>query len=48
MDVVPVVFDSGEGFFGPVAAQHLLDDPDVVIRGNRVLHLCYTGCRSPA
>ncbi len=40
MDVVPVVFGSGKRFFGSVAAQHLLDDPDVV-QGNRVLHLRY-------
>ncbi len=41
MDVVPVVFGSGKRFFGSVDAQHLLEDPDVVIRGNRVLHLRY-------
>ena len=41
MDVVPVVFGSGKRYFGPVAAQHLLEDPDVVIRGDRVLHLRY-------
>lgn len=41
MDVVPVVFGSGKRFFGSVDAQHLLEDPDVVIQGNRVLHLCY-------
>jgi len=39
MDVVPVVFGSGKRFFGPVRAQHLLADPDVVIQGDRVLHL---------
>ena len=39
MYVVPVVFGSGERFFGSVHAQHLLEDPDVVIEGNRVLHL---------
>ena len=39
MDIAPVVFGSGKRFFGPVHAQHLLDDPDVVIRGERVLHL---------
>ncbi|MFI6798323.1 hypothetical protein [Streptosporangium canum] len=27
--------------FGSVHAQHLLEDPDVVIQGNRVLHLRY-------
>jgi dihydrofolate reductase len=41
MDVVPVVFGSGKRYFGPVNRQHLLEDPDVVIRGNRVLHLRY-------
>ncbi|MFI5489648.1 dihydrofolate reductase family protein [Micromonospora echinaurantiaca] len=41
MDVVPVVFGSGKRYFGPVHAQHLLEDPDVVIHGNRVLHLRY-------
>jgi dihydrofolate reductase len=41
MDVVPVVFGSGKRYFGPVDAQHLLEDPDVAIRGDRVLHLRY-------
>jgi dihydrofolate reductase len=41
MDVVPVVFGSGKSFFGSVGAQHLLEDPDVVLQGNRVLHLRY-------
>ena len=41
MDVVPVVFGSGKRYFGPVDGQHLLEDPDVVIRGERVLHLRY-------
>ena len=41
MDVVPVVFGSGKCYFGSVRAQHLLEDPDVVIQGNRVLHLRY-------
>jgi dihydrofolate reductase len=39
MDVIPVVFGSGKRYFGSVHAQHLLEDPDVVIQGNRVLHL---------
>jgi dihydrofolate reductase len=39
MDVVPVVFGSGKRYFGSVHAQHLLEDPDVVIQSNRVLHL---------
>ncbi|WP_127127026.1 dihydrofolate reductase family protein [Georgenia sp. SYP-B2076] len=41
MDVVPVVFGSGKRYFGAVHAQHLLEDPDVVIKGSRVLHLRY-------
>jgi dihydrofolate reductase len=41
MDVVPVVFGSGKRYFGPVDSQHLLEDPDVVIQGDRVLHLRY-------
>jgi len=27
MDVVPVVFGTGKAYFGPVNAQHLLEDP---------------------
>ena len=41
MDVVPVVFGSGKRYFGPVEGQHLLEDPHVVIQGDRVLHLRY-------
>jgi dihydrofolate reductase len=41
MDVVPVVFGSGKRYFGSVDAQHLLEDPDTVIQGDRVLHLLY-------
>jgi dihydrofolate reductase len=41
MDVVPVVFGSGKRYFGSIDAQHLLDEPDVVIKGNRVLHVRY-------
>ena len=41
MDVVPVVFGSGKRYFGAIDGQHLLEDPDVVIRGDRVLHLRY-------
>ncbi|SEF18364.1 dihydrofolate reductase family protein [Jiangella alba] len=41
MDVVPVVFGSGKRFFGSVAAQQLLEDPDVMMRGDRVIHLRY-------
>jgi dihydrofolate reductase len=48
MDVVPVVFGSGKRFFGRVDGQHLLEDPDVVVRGNRVLHLRYRVRRDDA
>ncbi|TSD99231.1 dihydrofolate reductase [Skermania sp. ID1734] len=41
MDVAPVVLGSGKRYFGSVDAQHLLDGPDVVVQGNRVLHLSY-------
>lgn len=41
MDVVPVVFGRGKRYFGPVDSQHLLEDPTVVIQGDRVLHLRY-------
>ena len=41
MDVVPAVFGAGKRYFGRVDGQHLLEDPDVVIQGDRVLHLRY-------
>jgi dihydrofolate reductase len=41
MDVAPVVLGSGKRYFGSVDSQHLLEDPDVVVQGNRVLHLRY-------
>lgn len=41
MDVAPVVLGSGKHYFGSVDAQHLLEDPDVVVQGSRVLHLSY-------
>ncbi len=39
MDLVPVVFGRGKRYFGSIDTQHLLDDPDVVIQGDRVTHL---------
>ncbi len=39
MDVVPVVFGSGKRYFGTIDGQHRLEDPHVVIQGDRVLHL---------
>jgi dihydrofolate reductase len=41
MDVAPVVLGSGKRYFGSVDAQHLLEGPDVVVQGDRVLHLRY-------
>jgi dihydrofolate reductase len=41
MDVVPVVFGSGRRYFGGLNDQRMLEDPDVVIQGDRVLHLRY-------
>lgn len=41
LDVVPVVFGAGKRFFGPLSKQVLLEDPDDVVRGDRVLHLRY-------
>jgi dihydrofolate reductase len=38
MDVVPVVFGSGRRYFGGIGGQRLLEDPHVVIQGDRVLH----------
>ncbi|GAA1785799.1 hypothetical protein [Streptomonospora arabica] len=39
MDVVPVVFGSGRRYFGGIRGQHLLEEPHVVVQGDRVLHL---------
>lgn len=41
MDVVPVVFGGGKRFFGSVEEHLLLQDPSVVVQGERVLHLRY-------
>ncbi len=42
MDVAPVVFGSGKRYFGSVHAQHLLEGPETVIQGQRVLHLRFS------
>jgi dihydrofolate reductase len=39
LDVVPVVFGTGKRYFGRLSKQVLLEDPDEVVPGNRVLHL---------
>lgn len=41
MDVVPVVFGRGKRYFGSFEGQQMLADPEVVIQGDRVLHLQY-------
>jgi dihydrofolate reductase len=42
IDVVPVVFGRGKPYFGSITDGPLmLGDPDVVIQGDRVLHLRY-------
>jgi dihydrofolate reductase len=45
MDVAPVVLGEGKRFFGGHAGTVLLDDPDRVVQGDRVLHLHYTVTR---
>jgi dihydrofolate reductase len=42
MDVVPVVLGEGVRFFGGHSGTVLLDDPDMIVRGDRVVHLHYT------
>ena len=41
MDVVPIVSGAGKRYFGSVHGQHLLENPDEVVQGNRVLHIRY-------
>ena len=45
MDVVPVVLGEGVRFFGSHTGTVLLDDPDRMVQGDRVLHLHYTVTR---
>jgi dihydrofolate reductase len=47
MDVVPVVFGSGRRYFSSIEGQHPLEDPHVVLQGDRVLHLRFK-VRRPA
>ena len=47
MDVTPAVLGSGKRFFGPVDAQHLLEDPDAVVRGTGC-STCATACADSA
>ncbi|MEU6847271.1 dihydrofolate reductase [Streptomyces sp. NPDC046716] len=41
MDVAPVFLGAGKRYFGSAAGERLLDDPHVVVQGDRVLHLQY-------
>lgn len=41
MDLVPVVFGTGKRYFGSLRGQQLLENPHLVIEGDRVLHLRY-------
>jgi dihydrofolate reductase len=41
MDLVPVVFGSGKRYFGNSQGRQLLEDPEVIVQGDRVLHLRY-------
>src|SRR5215471_19116011 len=45
---MPVVLGSGKPYFGRVDAQHLPEDPHMVVLGDRVLHLRYRVRREPA
>jgi dihydrofolate reductase len=45
MDVVPVAFGRGKRYFGGLDRRVMLDDPDVVIAGERVVHLRYRVAR---
>ncbi|MCK2215564.1 dihydrofolate reductase family protein [Actinomadura sp. ATCC 31491] len=45
IDVVPVVFGAGKRYFGSVEGRLLLEDPHVVIQGERVMHLRYKVAR---
>ncbi|MDL5156092.1 dihydrofolate reductase family protein [Actinomycetospora termitidis] len=42
MDMAPVVLGHGKRFFGDHTGAVLLDDPDQVVQGDRVLHLHWT------
>ena len=39
LDMVPVVFGTGKRYFGPLSKQVMLENPDAVVQGDRVLHL---------
>jgi dihydrofolate reductase len=39
LDMVPVVFGTGKRYFGSLSKQVMLENPDAVVPGDRVLHL---------
>lgn len=41
MDVAPVVLGSGKRYFGTTVPTRLLDGPDLIVQGNRVVHVRY-------
>lgn len=41
LDVAPVVLGEGKRYFGSHAGTVLLEDPDIIVQGERVLHLHY-------
>ena len=42
IDIVPVLFGRGKPYFGSLANGHLmLENPEVIIQGDGVLHLRY-------
>ena len=42
MDVAPVVLGEGVRFFGGHTGTVLLNDPNQVVQGDRVMHVHYT------
>ncbi|MFK0073271.1 dihydrofolate reductase family protein [Arthrobacter woluwensis] len=48
MDVVPVIFGSGKRYFGDFTDEHRLEDPHIVVPGERVLHTRYKVSRDRA
>jgi dihydrofolate reductase len=41
IDLAPVFLGEGKGFLGPLTDEIVLDDPHVIVQGERVLHLRY-------
>jgi dihydrofolate reductase len=41
IDIVPVVFGRGKPYFGTFDGRLMLEDPDLIIQGDGVLHMRY-------